>query len=765
MNYIKIYVKRTFFRNSKKQLFLIFGIAAFIVLLSMYIMRSDSNIHNRNEELDSLAWGFSQKTYDVSMEIIDYLKGNEEIENVEPIVKLETVGGIDNVEWVVSADVPETWKFRLLYGELPEKGEILLTESASLGGRQPISGEKVKVEVKVGEEKHQIEAVISGVVEAFDGFTDSYAFLYSEDFDELDRVLEDEERQYDVFYAYEDLNVDGEALKEFFTKMSPYRHSSWGHAGEELVYDWGAVKEGILFALIFGGPCIGAIIYMILQDEKKNIGILRALGAKKVQIATMLTARILVSGTIGILLGGLFSFGVVALQKKLMYSETVAGGNTGWVSIVMIPLVGFVLLLVLQIPGVYMLLRETPVNLLSGVCHIGENLIKSNGKTRMEIKHPIWWYAGLEGKRLRGQRIGLILVTVLGMLLPSTAVMSLRADLKDSGRKATEETYTIGKVTGFLEKEEMEDILGISGVISAGFSVKQTGTGIAKYDGENETVQLQILDEISFEKMKKEYEALGIFIEEESGEELLKNGGILIRRTMDTIRKQVEEGDIVQVFSPTGECHECEIVMVGKSSGEIGFDYHLFLSFEKYFEIFGFPQMQGMLACLNGIKMKDVENELQKIGTDIYIEKNEILYGNTEEELSSDAWISNIVTLLLGILSTVAFFFCYYSFYYLAKTEEYRKLFAMGASKGMIRDIMVSQSLRNSLLLALFSTVVGYLLYISDNKAMTDQWFVQNAPRVPVAELVVIAFLVVGISMGATSFASKQVLKELEQTA
>lgn len=764
MNYSMIYVKRTFLKNRKKQLFLIFGIAAFIVLLSMYIMRVDSNTHDRKEYLDSFDWRFSHKTQDVSMEMIEYLKGYEEIENVEAITKLEVENGIENVEWIVSANVPKTWKLKLLYGEFPQKGEILLTETALLGGRQPIPGEKVMLGLKVGTEIKQVEAVISGVVEAFTDFVDSYAFLQEEDFKKISGLLSEEEQQYDAFYIYkEKSNVDAEKLEEFFNKMSHYKHVRWGDAEEERTYHWGEMREGVLFAVIFGGPCIGAIIYMVLQDEKKSIGIMRALGAKKSQIASMVIARIIVSGIIGILIGGLFSFGVVFLQKKLMYSEMVVGGNTGWESIGLIPFVGLILLLALQIPGVHMLLRETPVNLMGKVCHKGENLIRSKEKVKTKIKHPIWWYAGLEGKRLRGQRIGLMLITTLGMLLPTTAVIALRSDLKATGQEAVTETYTIGKENGYFGKEEIEAILDISGVVSAGFPEKQTGMEIVRYDGKKVDVQLQILDEVSFKKMKEAYEARGEVWREESGEELLNDGGILVCQTMDTIRERVKKGDAMEVYSPTGECHVCEIVMVGRSSGEIGFDYYLFLGFERYCEIFGFPQMQEMLVSLNGIKMKNVEKELRKIGADIYIQKNEILYGNTEEELNRDAWISNIVTMLFGILSTIAFFFCYYSFYYLAKTEEYEKLYAMGASKGMIRKIMISQSLRNSLLLTLFSVVAGYLLYISDRKMTMGQWL--NIANLPVVELMVIAFFVVGISMSATWFAAKQVIKELEQAA
>ncbi len=55
----------------------------------------------------------------------------------------------------------------------------------------------------------------------------------------------------------------------------------WGMAGVEPEYEWGEVLAYTMLTVLLGGACLGAIIYVVLKDEKRNVGILRALGAKK----------------------------------------------------------------------------------------------------------------------------------------------------------------------------------------------------------------------------------------------------------------------------------------------------------------------------------------------------------------------------------------------------------------------------------------------------------------------------------------------------
>lgn len=763
MNYITLYIKQTFLRNKKKQLFLLLGIAAFMVMLSGYIMGGDSAEYRRKEEMAANEWGFSIKVFDVTDSFIEYLKGYEGAEAIEPVEKLEVIGGISNVDDVISSAVPEGWKLKLLYGSMPQKGEILLSEYALVAGRQPVPGETVILEVKVGEERKKIERTVSGVAEAFSGFTGNYAFLYEEDFATLTELLPKEQKWYDVFYIEKDeMYVEDTALFEYWDRMTPHKNLGWGHAGEEYTYDWEAIWGSAGYALIFGGPMFGAILYMILQDEKKQVGILRALGAQKRQIAAMISGRIMVSGIIGMLIGSAFSFVFPFLQGLLLHDKTYATQTIGWRSIVAIFVVGCVLLLVLQIPGIYLLLRESPMDLMSDIRHTGERLIKCSGKLKRKVKCPLWWYAGVEGKRLRGQKIGLILVSLLGMFIPIALIFVTLDDLVESEKNATAVVHTIEKAEGVYTKEEIERIIEHKGILSAGFSETKTGTGIVKVNGEDVNVKLMILDEVTLQRKKQEYEEMGESIGEGLEHRIFEENGVLLCQTIGTIRQKIKEGDRMEICSALGEYIPYEVALVGKNSGEVGFDYYVYIGFEQYCELFGVPEMANISVCLDDMKVKKVENELQSMGVNALVTENEVLYGYTKEEVVSDTWVYALTEMPVRLLSIIVFFVCYYSFYYLAKIGEYRKLYAMGASKKMIRNIMLCVAFRNAIAFATVNLLVTVVIDWWNNN---EKYVNVSNQKMTIMIMLIIVVLMIGVTVGATLFASKQVLRELEQKA
>lgn len=763
MNYIRIYIRRTFSKNFKKQFFLILGIAAFMVMLVVRVTGKDSGERKRVAEAEKSDWGFNVKISDVFSEGIDYLNGHEEVIHTEPVKKVEITGGIDHAEYLVSSAVPDAWKFTYLYGEAPEQGEILLTEKALISKRQPIPGETILLEVKVGKEKKQIKAVVSGVVKTLGSFTEAYAFLYGDDFKELTAEVPYEESRYDVFVQTAHFD-DGKLAWDIHERFGACMMVWMSREGELYEgYSLKAVLYQIILVMILFGACLGAIIYIVLQDEKKNIGILRALGAKKKQIAAMLTARILLSGVIGILLGSGITLLVREIEKALTYTDIGIGENTGWVSIVMIPAGGLAMLLLLQLPAIFALLKETPVALMNGMGRIGENLISLKSKQKLQIKHPIWWYAGLEGKRLRGKRFGLILITITGLVFPTVDFLMLQSNLQGNVKNAFEETYAVEKEDTLFTEEEVIRVLEIPGVQSAGFSVEQSGSNIAEYEGKPIAVRLQVLDEQNFRQMKMDSEKTGVAVPAKSGKELLGENGILIRKTARTINKKMEKGETIRLLSPSGECYDSEIMMLAQNMGEIDTDYYVFISFNRYCEIFGVPELQKFSVILNNTTISEVANILEREMEGVYITKNALLYGNTRDELNHDTWLSTMVEVLLAVLAAVAFLFCYYSFYYLAKTEEYRKLFAMGASRKMVKKAILLQSVRSSWILALVNAGVGYLLFRFNISTISDQWLKENTVQFPVAALTGLVLFVLGISMGATWFASRQVLKELEQ--
>lgn len=352
MNYICLYIKRTFTRNVKKQLFLVMGIAAFMTMLAEHVMRADAREREAVEQSEWNDMGFSVKLPDISLEEIEFIEKHPETEYMSAVEKIKVSGGLRNAEYIVSAAVPDTWNITYLYGGEPEHGEIVLTENTLIGSRQPMIGESIQIEVMAGEEKKVLEATVAGVVKSFLEFTGGYVFLYPDDFLALTETLSTEERRYDVFLKtiYEEFE-EGELWLELYER---YGVASVVGLEEGMInkkYDLGELVCQIVIAAIVAGGCLAGIIYMILQDEKKNIGILRALGAQKFQIAIMVTVRVLLSGVLGILLGSGLTAVAEKIKNQLTYTKTGEGSKTGGIAFAAIFLGGLAVLLLLQLPA------------------------------------------------------------------------------------------------------------------------------------------------------------------------------------------------------------------------------------------------------------------------------------------------------------------------------------------------------------------------------------------------------------------------------
>lgn len=129
-------------------------------------------------------------------------------------------------------------------------------------------------------------------------------------------------------------------------------------------------------------------------------------GSKKTQIAALLSVRILVSGGIGIALGSSVFLLLRELEKKIVYVEDASKEYAGVVSVLLIPVLGILILLVMQLPAIFALLKETPAEQKDERTYTGESLISYKNRRIFKVKHPIWWYSGLEDRRFRGVQCG-----------------------------------------------------------------------------------------------------------------------------------------------------------------------------------------------------------------------------------------------------------------------------------------------------------------------------------------------------------------------
>ncbi|MBQ8800656.1 MAG: ABC transporter permease [Lachnospiraceae bacterium] len=650
MNYIRLYIKRTFTHNIKKQVFLIWGIAAFVAMLAGDVMRSDANEQRLVNDSRSENYGFSAKIWKCPLEGIDFLENHEEITLVQPVELAEVISGPSGVEAVVSSRVPDGWRMDYLYGGPPGPGEVVLTETAAIGKRQPELGETIRLTVKVGNEERKLDVVVSGVIKGVLFFTDEYAFLYEEDFTKLTDGLSDKERDYDVFVqnVYGDFD-QGHILFQMNEMFGTHAmDSSPEMFNRDYDVEW--VVMLAMRVVVLCGVCLTAIIYLIIRDDRKTIGIYRTLGAKNYQIVTMVTVRILCSGVIGTALGFLFVVLVESVENLLTTTNTAAIDGVSWQAVFWIWIGVLAALVLLQIPVLHHILRETPVTLLEETVTKGEGLVRLSNPRMLKVKHPLWWYSGLEGKRLKGRQVGIVIISVFAFYLVSEIFLLQDGYMQDGRSEAKEITYTVRKEDGCFSTEELEKLSNLTGL------------------------QVEMM--------------------EEEPSEPLREVAVALQDTYDVAAKSVEE-------------------------------------------------------LLPGARLVQDKQ---------YI-------GNSREELNREtriAWTSDVILLLLP---AVVFMVCYYCFYYLENVEEYRRMYRLGTSLSMIRKIMLFQSLRIAFLIALANGMVGSAAYYLRASRFDGQWLEEGLKQHPVVEIILLVVMVFGVTMGATLFASKQVLRELEQKA
>ena len=649
MNYIRLYIKRTFTHNIKKQLFLIFVIAAFVTMLANEVMRTDANEQQLVNDSRSENYGFSAKIQKCNLEGIEFLENHEEITLVQPVEIAEVISGPSGVECVVSSKVPDTWKMDYLYGGPPGPGEVVLTDTTVIGKRQPKPGETIRLTVKVGEENRQVDAVVSGVVKGVLLFTNEYAFLYDEDFQKMTNGLDDKKRCYEVFvqniYGYLRKGNVLSQMDEMFDVYPVVAHPTVFNMDYDL--EW-VLSKALRVVLLFG-VSLTAVIYLIIQDDRKTIGIYRTLGAKRYQIVAMVTVRILCSGGIGTVLGLAFALLTEYVENLFTLTNTASINNMNWSSLLYVGMGVFAALLLLQLPILYRILRESPVELLEDSVNKGEKLVRLSNPKVLKVKHPLWWYSGLEGKRLKGRRGGIVLISVFVFYLVSEMVLAQHIYIQEGSSDALDATYTVRKEDGSFSKEELRVLSGLAGL------------------------QAELPEE---------------------GDEPLREITVTLQEGYKTVAKSVEEAVL-------------------------------------------------------GAKL--VEDELYT--------------GNSIEELTRDMRVAWLFDVFIRLLTAVVFLVCYYCFFYLEKTEEYRRLHGMGASLPMIRKIMLYEALRGAFVVAVANGIVSFASYYLVVSEYDASWLREEISLYPVAEMLILAVMVFCATMGATLFASRQVLRELEQKA
>lgn len=181
-NFVWVYLKSSFTKNWKKQCFLIFGIAAFMVLVSVQVISQDSETGELYRQIANQRWGYDVKISGLSEEQQQALLVQPEVRSSYVMRYVEITEGMTNAVSLVSADFPDRFFTEYIYGNAPRQGEIALPESARIDGKRPEIGQEIVFEIQAGSEKKDVTALVSGVFEEHSIYNTACVAMNGQDF-------------------------------------------------------------------------------------------------------------------------------------------------------------------------------------------------------------------------------------------------------------------------------------------------------------------------------------------------------------------------------------------------------------------------------------------------------------------------------------------------------------------------------------------------------------------------------------------------------
>lgn len=324
---------------------------------------------------------------------------------------------------------------------------------------------------------------------------------------------------------------------------------------------------------------------------------------------------------------------------------------------------------------------------------------------------------------------------------------------------AVETDYAVSKEAGVFDKEEIEAILQIDGVTISEYGVQTYAKNLVKWDKMDLCAKVQIIEENSFYNFKVT-QARTPRLQRFQGtmEEALSGGRILVEPTYQLTRqKEMLAGDMMYIRNFLGEEVPFEIATVGGKKDDGTCDCYVYVDFDTYEMLFGMPELTKFHVMLDGITRKEAENALAELSEGYTIEENGLLADYTERQLKWDEIVLLLEETVISLLISFSFLLCFYSFYFLSGKEEYGMLYAQGASRKMLRRIIMLQAFRMSVWASFVTVAVATgMAYMTKNQAaktvegLADTNFLWW--MIPIAMALIIV-----VSMSATWFASKKV--------
>ncbi|MGO0883093.1 ABC transporter permease [Clostridioides difficile] len=586
------------------------------------------------------------------------------------------------------------------------------------------------------------------------------------------------------------LNVENEKASEenMYKRMDKY-----GLTDGQLAMNIGVVvglnsikdtKAGnMLFPIAVSALLICNIFMMTLFDMKKSIGMLRAIGAKRHQICSMIFIQSLILIIIGVLSGFLIGGGYAYNYISKMYPQNPSLYITK--EAILIPIL--IAILTVFISNIVILYKASRVSPVEGM--------KNNDFSNREFRnrfHYKWIrkvfnitgdmaYKNVFRFRIRAilciLSIGLVgsmyITSLSNYNKSSMSAMDMQSqNIGEYDIKLSKDNFNVENAIGMYSKSDVEKIKNIDDVDCVDGKLVLSGSM-----NKNESyLEVRGYTEKDLEKLDKH-------IEEKSDENNSEYINVLVNNhtdgTNEPIDKNLKIGDLIEIKIPS--------VNDGKPSYKVekvriaGFldrkwilnNYSVrmmtvIMPIEELSKLTNINDVNVIGVKASSGKEKKVENEIEKImgNKDRNNLESRAKYKAEEEKRQENAKMQSMFLLLL--MSVVASLNIYYTIKtgILTRTRELSTLRSIGMSMKKIKSMLIKESLIYAFLSCIIGSAHAIYKEYKDvsmvNKIMEVGFGTSNLEKfeVPFNEIVIFTFLVIVVCI-ISVYLSKQKLEKM----
>ena len=795
-----------YLKNQKGRSFSIVIAIGLATLISFSnIVQKQTNIKLGTEKLHNTFGTYDYEYSDIDDEALQKILNDDTRDDTYTIINLGSIvykNGVKSTLNTYSPDYLKQSEYTLINGRAPKnENEIVLDNKAieemnlenklgedidfnivkkykSHDGNDEIYNKNYKFKLVgiVSRPKNYYEEYKEYTLKAFSG---GYKNLIPENLITNDGILNVENEDSTMDNMYKRMEKYGLTEDKFFMNIGLIQGlNSLGVGEEATTYE----IRNMLLPIAVSALLICNIFVMTLFDMKKSIGMLRAIGAKRHQICSMIFIQSLILVTIGISSGFLIGGAYVYNYISKMYPQNPSLYITK--EAILIPiLIAIITVFISNIVPIYKATRISPVEGM-----------RDNGFSDRKFKNRFYYkwirkVFNITGEmayknvfRFRTRTILCILSMGLVGSMYITALSNYNKigmdvmhmpsqNIDEYDIKLNKDDYNVENALGMYSNSDVEKIKNIDGVDYADGKLVLSGSMNKKQS----YLEVRGYTEKDLKKLDKNIEA-------KSDEKNSEYINVLVNNhtdgTDEPIDKDLKIGEIIEIKIPSVNdgklSYKVEKVRI---AGFLNRKWILNNFYGRMITVIMPIEELSKLTNINDVnvigvkassgKEKEVENKIEKmIGNKDYnnIESRGKYKAEQEKLQAMDKMQSMFLLLLMSVVASLNIYYTIKTGI-LIRTRELSTLRSIGMSMKKIRSMLIKESLIYALISCMLGSAhaiyKGYKDVSMVNEIMETGFGAKNLEKfeVPFNEIVIFTFLVIVVCIISVYLSKKKLEK------